>query len=1021
VTPTVQGDTLFYRQNEQEMVLTVGTAAWFAWLETASTFAFVSDAGSFTARHERSGQKRGGWYWKAYRKQHGKLSSTYLGKPEALTLDRLNAAAKTLAHAPVSESQASPVGDVPPHAPPNTHGDALSMLWSTRLHLPRPRAQLVSRSHLVERLQQGIAGPLTLVSAPAGFGKTTLLAQWIAERNLPIAYLSLEPEDNDPVQFLSYMIGALQMVDAHLGTTGLALLRAPQPPPLETVMALLGNDLMQSSTGDFALVLDDYHVITAEPIHRALTSLVEHLPPQMHLLIATRADPPLPLARLRARGQLTELRAAELRFRAAEAGAFLEEVMGLHLPPEVITTLQTRTEGWIAGLQLAALSLRGRATGSEFLPAFTGSHRFVLDFLSEEVLSRQPPAVQTFLLQTSILERLSGSLCDAVTGQVESHAMLEALDRANLFVAALDDERQWYRYHQLFADLLRSRLQQTAPTLVPQLHHRASAWYEQHDSIIEAVHHALLAQDVESTIRLIEQHTHSLALRGQVHTVLNWLHALPDGLFRTHPRLFFSHIMLLMFTGQLAEALMRLKDARQSFSHTTPVEEAKAFLNVVVNMQAYVLFLQGDLASSVALAEQALNQLTETQFQERKVANLVADHHLLVSGDFRNVGKQRVVHLPSLLPTGSDVFAMDVIVYLASILMQARVLHAQGRLRRAAATYEQMAQVQGDREGALIHPGYFFGLGGLHYEWNDLDTAERLLEQGMEALRGPLTLAADAIAQGYATLARLHQARNKYTSALATVDALAQLADARQFAPAQLAFVSAVRAQLELVHGNLAAAMRWTETSGLSPLDELAYPREREYLIFARVRIAQGRENPAGPFLLEAQHLLERLRKDAEAKERMGSILEILILQALAFSAQGKGTEALHVLQRALTLAEPEGYIRLFVDEGAPMVTLLLQAHARAILPGYVATLLAACNVHVDSAPLPSNPLVEPLTERELEVLQLLVAGLSNQAIAQELIVTVGTVKRHINSIYSKLAVNSRTQAVNRAHTLQLL
>ncbi len=1023
MTPTVRGETLVYLQDEQEQELTVGTPAWFAWLETASTFSFVSDEGLFTARHERSSQQRGGRYWKAYRKQHGKLSSHYLGKSEALTLERLQAAAQALADALAGTSPVDDANAAVPEAEASqrAHGDPLNPLLATKLHVPRPRAQLVSRPELIERLQEGIQGPLILVSAPAGFGKTTLLAQWLVQSGTPVAWLSLEPEDNEPVRFLSYVIVALQTLDSHIGTTALALLQMPQPAPPETVVALLTNDLVIHDRGDFALVLDDYHVITAEPIHRALTSLVEHLPPQMHLLIATRADPPLPLARLRARGQLTELRAAELRFRAAEASAFLEEVMGLHLAPEDVATLQTRTEGWIAGLQLAALSLQGRATVSAFLPAFTGSHHFVLDYLSEEVLSRQPPAVQTFLLQTSMLERLSGSLCDAVTGKPESQAMLEALDRANLFVTALDDERQWYRYHHLFADLLRNRLQQTVPALLPELHRRASAWYEHHDLIIEAVHHARLAPDVEGMIRLIEQHTHSLALRGQAHTVLNWLHALPDGLVRTHPRLCFSQALLLMFTGQLAEALARLQDAEQSASHIAPADEAQAFLNQVATVQAYILFFQGDLATSVALADQAADQLVERPVQVRKAISMIAAHRLLVSGDVRRVGEQRIARLASPLSAGSDVFAMDVFVHLTSILLQARLLRLQGRLRRAAAIYEQMAQVQGEHEGALIHPGYCFGLGELCYEWNDLDAAERLLEQGIEVLRGPLTLAADSIAQGYATLARLHQVRNKNSSALALVEAFARLSDARQFAPAQLAFARAVRAQLELMGGNLAAAMRWTEASGLSAEDDLAYPCEREYLTFARVRIGQGRLDPAGPFLSEALHLLERLREDAEAKARLGSALEILILQALAFSAQGKGTEALTVLQRALTQASPESYIRLFVDEGEPMVALLRHAYAHGIAPDYVASLLSAAGAPALAAPPPAGSLLEPLTERELDILRLLVMGLSNAAMARELIITVGTVKSHVNHIYGKLSVQSRTQAIARAHSLHLL
>ncbi len=1024
MTPIVEGDTLVYHQGKQEHVLTVGTAAWFAWLENASTFSFVGAAGSFTARRERSGQQRGGWYWKAYRKQHGKLSSRYLGKSETLTLERLQAAAQVLATPPIEAPHGGATNTPLPTASSaarNTHTAPSNPLLATKLHLPRPRAQLVPRSHLVERLQQGVEGALTLVSAPAGYGKTTLLAQWRASARLSVAWLSLEPEDNEPTRFLMYLIAALQTLDPHLGAPALALLRPPQPAELETVLTVLVNDLLRGPGEDFALVLDDYHVVEAPPIHHALTYLVEHLPPQMHLIIATRADPPLPLARLRARGQLAELRATELRFRAAEAGAFLEEVMGLHLSQDDVTTLQAHTEGWIAGLQLAALSLQGRANASDLLSTFSGSHRFVLDYLSEEVLSRQPASVKTFLLSTSVLARLSGSLCDAVTGHQGSQAMLEALERANLFVAALDDERQWYRYHPLFADLLRSRLRQTVPALIPELHHRASVWYEQHDLIVDAVHHARLIPDLERTMRLVEEHTHALAFRGQARTVLNWLSSLPDELIRTHPRLRFSQALLLMFSGQLPEALLRLQEAEQSVSHLTPAEEEQAFLNQVATVQAYILFHQGDLVGSVALAQQAADQLAERPVQMREATSVIAAHRLLVSGDVRRIEEQHVARLASPHEAPSDVFAMEVFVHLTSILLQARLLRLQGRLRRAAATYEQLVQLQSEHEGMPLHPGYCFGLGELCYEWNDLDAAKRLLRQGREVLGGSLTLAGDAIAQGYATLARLQQARNNNSSALAIVEAFAQLAFARQFAPAQLAFVQAVRAQLELMGGNLAAAVRWAEASGLSASDDLAYPREREYLTFARVRIAQGREEPVGPFLSEALRLLERRRSDAEEKARTGSVLEILVLQALAFSALGKEAAALPVLERALTLAEPEGYIRLFVDEGEPMVALLCQAYTHGIAPAYVATLLSAAGAPKLPAPPPAGSLLEPLTERELEVLRLLVAGLSNHAIARELVITVGTVKSHVNHIYGKLGVQSCSQAIARAHTLHLL
>jgi LuxR family maltose regulon positive regulatory protein len=889
-------------------------------------------------------------------------------------------------------------------------------LLATKLHQPRPRTQLVPRFQLLERLRQGMAGALTLVSAPAGFGKTTLISQWLASTRVPVAWLSLEPEDNEPTRFLTYLIAALQRLDPHLGAPALALLAPPQPAELETVLNVLANDLIDWQGEDFVLVLDDYHVVEAPPIHQALTYLVEHLPSQLHLIIATRADPPLPLARLRARGQLSELRVAELRFGPAESEIFLEEVMGLQLSPEDVATLQVRTEGWVAGLQLAALSLQGRDDASSLLGAFSGSHRFVLDYLSEEVLSRQPASVQTFLLSTSVLARLSGLLCDAVTGQAESQAMLEALERANLFVVALDEERRWYRYHHLFADLLRSRLHQTMPALVPDLHRRASAWYEQHDLIGDALHHARLAPDLDRAMRLVEEHTHELVFGGQTHTVLNWLASLPNELVRTHPRLCLSQALLLLFSGHLGEALQRLQEAEQAASHFT-----QAFLNQVTTVQAYILFFQGDLARSVALAQQASDQLAERPVQVREATDLIAAHSRLLSGDVRRVEEQRVTRLPSPHSVGRDVFAMEVFVHLTGTLLHARLLGLQGRLRQAAATYEQMVPLQGAYEGGLFHPGYCFGLGELLYEWNDLDAAEHLLEQGREVLGGPLTLAADAIAQGYASLARLYQARNNTTSSLAVLEAFLVLADTRQFAPAQLAFVRAVRARLELMRGNLAAAVRWADASSFSVEDDPYFPREREYLTFVRVRIAQGREDPSVPFLSQALRLLERLLSDAEAKTRTDSVIEILLLQALAFSALGKGTKALAVLERVLTQAEPQGYIRLFVDEGEPIVTLLRQAYTGRITPDYVATLLSAAEAPNLPALTPAGSLLEPLTEREREVLRLLVAGLSNQAISQELIVTVGTVKRHLNSIYGKLAVQSRTQAAARAQALHLL
>src|SRR5258706_9032813 len=518
MTPTVHGETLVYRQEGQEQVLTVDTAAWFAWLETASTFSFVSEEGLFTARREQAGHKRGGWYWKAYRKQHGKLSSRYLRKSETITLARLQTVAQALADALVETAPDTDADAAVPSAQaaaPWMRSDSLTPLLATKLHRPLPRAQLVRRPQLAERLTQGVMGPLTLVSAPAGFGKTTLLAQWLAESGMPVAWLSLEPGDNELVRFLSYLIAALQTLDPHLGAVALTLLQMPQPAAAETVLTLLTNDVGSHGRdgGDFVLVLDDYHVIDAKAVDHALTFLLEHLPPHMHLVIATREDPPLPLARLRVGGQLTEVRVTDLRFTPSEAAGFLNQGMGLTLSVEDIAALESRTEGWIAGLQLAAISLQGQQDTTSFITSFTGSHHFVMDYLVEEVLGQQSERVQTFLLRTSILDRLCGPLCDAVLMDPSGSGRetLEYIERANLFLVPLDNERRWYRYHHLFADLLRQRLQQSTASSpgderdgVAELHRRASQWYEDNSLAIEAFHHAVAANDVERAERLIE-------------------------------------------------------------------------------------------------------------------------------------------------------------------------------------------------------------------------------------------------------------------------------------------------------------------------------------------------------------------------------------------------------------------------------------------------------------------------------------------------------------------------------------
>jgi LuxR family transcriptional regulator, maltose regulon positive regulatory protein len=700
--------------------------------------------------------------------------------------------------------------------------------------------------------------------------------------------------------------------------------------------------------------------------------------------------------------------------------------MGLDLEASAIAALESRTEGWIAGLQLAALSLQGRADVSGFLTAFTGSHRFVLDYLSEEVLARQPAAVQQFLLHTSILERLSGPLCDAVTAVTEqegSQAMLEALERANLFVVALDEERGWYRYHHLFAQVLRTHLQQREPRLIPELHRRASGWYEAHELHAEAVQHALAIPDFGLAARLIEPIALPVAFQGQVSTVLGWLHALPEPLLHAHPYLCLYYSSFLTLTNQL-EATEELLQAVERHMEEASALQMPTISGGVHYVRALIARFPGDLTHTVSFARQALALLPEAAVILRVAAISLVAYAYQINGDVTLATEREVIEVNALIRTSGNPF-----VIVDSITLLARLYVLQGRLHLAAAIYRQVMQavprpeVRSTIVGSLF---YYFGLGDLLREWNDLEAAEEHLQQGMALINETLTVDSLAAILGYTALARLQQARGNAREAIATLDALASLARQRHFPARLMTQVAAARAQLELAQGNVAAAIQWADTSGLSTEDdELSYPREGEYLALVRVRIAQSREAPAGFFLRDALHLLDRLRVSAETKTRMSSVLEILVLRALALEAQGDRTSALSTLEQALVLAAPDGYIRLFVDEGLPMQTLLRYAYVRGIVPGYVTTLLSAFGEQHASdhplAPARPDPLVEPLTEREREVLHLLLEGASNREIARRLVLSVNTVKRHVYNLCGKLGVQSRTQAIIRARALNLL
>jgi LuxR family maltose regulon positive regulatory protein len=913
----------------------------------------------------------------------------------------------------------------------------LNPLLETKLYVPQAHPNLVPRLRLSERLKEGLGRRLTLISAPAGFGKTTLLSEWRMihlDSEWRVGWISLDEGDNDPARFFSYFIAAFRALGPGIGEASLASLQSSPPPPLESVLTLLINEVT-SIPEEFALVLDDYHVITDRSIHDGVAFLLEHLPPQMHLVVASRTDPPLPLARLRAQGQLTELRASDLRFTPEETVAFLEDAMRLTLSAGDIAALEERTEGWIAGLQLAALSMQREQDIPNFMKEFTGSHRYVLDYLTEEVMHKQPEDIQSFLLRTGILDLLSGPVCDALTGGSDGQQKLESLEQANLFVVPLDNQRRWYRYHHLFSKFLREYLQRTQPELASDLHRRASEWHEHNGLVADAVGHALAATDLERAARLIDQNAESMLRGGRLTTLLGWMEALPERTVRLRPRLYLFHAESLFLLGQYTAAEASLQKAEQAIgvdsaekgealgaSNKAPLSsrERDELRSMVAAIRASIASVHGDLSRTIALSHQALQGLPDEAsiWRGNTLTQLGAAYSL--NGDVERASRT-FAEANRINRSVNNTYADQIVSW-----RSARLQRLQGRLHRAAETYQKVLQQATEQAtiGQLPVTGYcHLDMGDLLREWNDLDAATHHLARGIERVKraGSATILLD----GYVALARLHQAKGEAGGALNTTQEAQRLAD--KLPPRFGTRLAAYRARVWLAQGRLEAAARWAHERRLSVVDELSYPSEVEHLTLARVLIGQGRPE-------EAVILLERLLHAAEAGERANSVIEILALQSLALQAQDAAPRALSALERSLTLAESGGYVRTFVDEGAPMAKLLAnlrktysedgKASPSRVRLEYVDRLLAA----FEQQPPPSRrtppgvqPPIEPLSERELEVLRLVSAGLKNREIADELFVVVGTVKAHINSIYRKLGTNNRVQAVSRARELTLL
>jgi LuxR family transcriptional regulator, maltose regulon positive regulatory protein len=929
------------------------------------------------------------------------------------------------------------------------------VLLATKLHVPRPPPGFVPRPRLVQALGEGLARGRVLVCAPAGFGKTALLADWARGGGRPVAWLGLDSGDSDPARFWRYAVAALDRARPGLAGRVGRLLGSPPSRSFEGLVTALINELAADPGPDeVLLVLDDYHLVDSGLVHESVAFLLENLPPGLRVVVSGRAEPPLPLARLRARGQLAELRAADLRFSPEEAAALLGEAVGPGLPDAAVAALVARTEGWAAGLQLAGLSLRGHADAAGFVAAFSGSHRFVLDYLADEVLDGQPGQVRAFLLETSVLERLSGELCDAVTGRAGSQAMLADIERAGLFLVPLDEVRGWWRYHHLFADLLRARLQAEQPGRVQALHRAAAAWCEEHDLADDAVRHALAAGDPAWAARLVERHVETLLGRSEGATLRRWLSALPAQAVRDRARLCLAQAYAAAQGFQLDALEALLDDAERAFavSGDEPYEDpagrpASVLANIpagIAYLRASLARLRGDAALAAGYNRQALAQLGEGEWlmrsfvrwnragadwlrgrlgpAERGLAEVLAELRAADEAVRRVGGKPAEVF--RAVEGGAAFFAGFLAMRVCYDLGQ--VQRGQGNLDAALATYRQALDTAGESGSEPPHLGLaHVGLAQVLYERNEMTAA---LDHATRAVTLCQQLAyTPPLATGLAILARIRHAQGDAAGALEAMGEAGQAG----LSPQVIALLNPVpsqRARLLLAQGDVLAAAQWTTAAGLSPGDEPDYPREPAYLVLARVLLAQDDPGPA-------LTLLQRLLGAAASQGRTGSIIEIQALRALALAASGDHASALGALAAALTLACRHGYVRVFADEGAPMHALLAQLPAarpgqqpaaRGIDPGYLAALVRACG-QVDAVPPQGRAaaappgLVEPLTDRELEVLRLLAAGRSNQRIAHDLVVALDTVKTHVTHILGKLGAANRTEAAARARQLGLI
>jgi LuxR family maltose regulon positive regulatory protein len=1018
--------------------------AWFAWLDTVAAFSFHPASGETWTVRQESGQ-RGGAYWYAYSRISGERIKRYVGRTNDLTVARLVASTADERGRASGQAPAKLLVERVPQHPvehgrsgtrvlPTRRGQAIKkalpasretsrpalLLLTTKCHVPRTALQRLARPQILALLRQGLAVPLTLLSAPAGFGKTVAMASWAATLPHPVAWVSLDASENDPMQFWTYVLTALDLVYPGLADHSLAILSSPQPPPSPVVLRTLLN-MVAAQPENVVLMLDDYHLITNPDIHASLRLLLEHPPAQWHLYLATRVEPPLPLARLRASGQVNELRAEDLRFRPEEVAAFLGELMGVQLSAGDYQQLAERADGWIAGLQLAGLSLQRHPNPARFVATFGGTHRQIMRYLGEEILTAQSEEVQSFLLETSILGRLSGPLCDAVTGRQDGQTVLEQLDQANLFLVALDEAGQWYRYHHLFAEAMQDEARRRLGTEALQMRAlKASQWFEQEGLLAEAVEAALDAAAFERAATLLEHFTQPGIFQKTLHTLRRWIGLLPEETRQTHPALCFTQAMVIHFTSDrrdptiLPEVIAPLDMAEQRWR----AEDNRPKVGEVLALRSQLAWWQEDYSRAFLTARQSLDWLPEHEHYWRGVSLYTLGREALFAGNLDLAWQITHEALRRSDAAGNGYAAR------AATLVLAEVCARQGKLHQAAHLYRQVLAQAG--EDASDQAAALTNLALLSYEWNDLEAAEQQATQALVISKqhvediGRYLTEESLLIPASLVLARVFCARGRTGRAKRLLDPLAAETEERAW-PLLHRAVRVCLARLALQEEDRITMQRWAETLESGHADLPLLTQEEEALVLARWRIAQGRQE-------EALSILERWKQDASMQGRRSSELEILVLEARAHFTMNELQEATQLLLEALPLARSEGYQRLVLDEGRSMEDLLQAALPQAqdeSLASYIQMLLRAFaaeqgNVQVSSAE-DSSGLLEPLSLQEHRVLLLLAAGRSNPEIAEALVVSINTVKTQVQSIYRKLGVNSRWQAREAARRLQLL